>query len=75
MSTASAGAPDPHVRVLRGQPTPEQLAAVVAAVHALRVRAARDRAERAERSYWNRPVMRQSLSHGHSAWRHSLRNR
>lgn len=67
--------PDPHVRVLRGQPTPEQLAAVVAAMHALQLRADRATGEATEKSYWNRPVMRPAMPHGHSAWRHSLRNR
>ena len=75
MSAAHAVTPDPHVRVLRGQPTPAQLAAVVAAVHALQLRADRAQAEATEKSYWNRPVMRQGIPHGHSAWRHSLRNR
>lgn len=75
MSATDRVTPDPDVRVLRGQPTPEQLAAVVTAVHELQLRAERTQAEAAEKSYWSRPVMRQGIPRGHTAWRHSLRNR
>jgi Acyl-CoA carboxylase epsilon subunit len=65
---------EPHVRVLKGQPTAAQLAAVVAALAAVQQQAAQSAAADAP-SYWNRPQMRRELPHGASAWQHSLRNR
>ena len=64
---------EPHVRVLKGQPTAAQLAAVVAALATVQQQAATVQA--VESSYWNRPQMRRPLPHGAGAWHHSLRNR
>ena len=63
------GATRPLLTVLRGQPTPEQLAALVAVVAA---RAAVDEpVPPRERSLWAAPVLRSPLSPGPGAWRAS----
>ena len=58
----------PQLRVVRGNPTPEELAALVAVV-ATRGVAEPDPAP--VRSLWARPVLRTALPHGHGAWRAS----
>ena len=64
------------LRILKGKPTAEQLAAVVAALTLAQTQAAAAApAEHASRSRWAVPAMRGSLPHGPGAWRHSLRNR
>ena len=59
-----------HLKLVRGNPTPEELAAVVALL------AARSAAAPAEepapaRSLWAVPQLRTPLSHGPGAWRAS----
>ena len=61
--------------IRRGSPTPEQLAAVVAALTVLQSRAAQQAANEQPQSRWARPHLRQPLPHGQGMWRHSLRNR
>jgi len=58
----------PLLRVVRGNPTPEELAALVAVV-ATRGSAEPDPAP--VRSLWARPVLRTALPHGPGAWRAS----
>ncbi|NBU30296.1 MAG: acyl-CoA carboxylase subunit epsilon [Actinobacteria bacterium] len=72
MSAADAAA---HVRVLRGKPTAEQLAAVVAALRVVLTQAERNQLEAEPRSMWGRAQMRSALPHGSGLWTQSLRNR
>ena len=61
----------PLLRVVRGAPTPEQLAALVVVVTSrAAVAAAADR-PRASRSAWATPVLRTPLAPGPDAWRAS----
>ncbi len=59
----------PLLTVVRGEPTPEQLAALIAVVSS-RAAAAEDAAPRT-RSAWSRPVLRAPLSPAPGAWRAS----
>ena len=59
----------PLLRVVRGNPSAEQLAALVAVV-AARASAAAD-AEPPARPLWGRPVLRPVLTPGPGAWRAS----
>ena len=63
-------APRPLLTVLRGEPTPEQLAALVAVV-AARGTAADEPAAPLPRPLWSVPVLRTPLSPGPGAWRAS----
>ena len=60
----------PLLTVLRGEPTPQPLAALVAVV-SRRAVAAAEEAGAAEPSPWARPVLRAPLSPGPGAWRTS----
>ena len=64
-----APAARPLLTVLRGEPTPEQLAALVAVVAARAT--AEEQAAPPARSLWAVPVLRSPLSHGPGAWRAS----
>jgi hypothetical protein len=64
------GSSRPLLTVLRGDPTPEQLAALVAVV-AARGAAPDEAALRAPRPLWAVPVLRAPLSPGPGAWRAS----
>ena len=61
----------PHLRVVRGNPTDEEVAALVAVVASLN--AATEEPEPAPRSAWSdrRNLVRQPLPHGPGAWRTS----
>ena len=59
----------PLLRVVRGNPSPEELAALVAVV-AARASTGAD-AEPPARPLWGRPVLRPSLTPGPGAWRAS----
>jgi hypothetical protein len=58
----------PLLRVVRGNPTAEELAALIAVV-ATRGAAAPETP--APRSLWSHPVLRSALPHGSGAWRAS----
>ena len=62
-----------HLQVLRGKPSAEQLAAVIAALRVVLSREEDD--AQASRSFWGTPQMRTTLPHGRGMWTHSLRNR
>jgi hypothetical protein len=61
----------PHLRVVKGDPSDEELAALVAVVASLRV--SRSEAPEARRSAWSdrRALVREPLAHGPGAWRAS----
>ena len=63
----------PLLTVVRGGPTPEQLAALIAVVTARASAAETAAAEAAAavRPLWAAPVLRSPLSHGPGAWRAS----
>jgi hypothetical protein len=68
--TGSTDVPDrPLLRVVRGTPSAEELAALVAVV-AARASAVAD-AEPPARPLWGRPVLRPVLTPGPGAWRAS----
>jgi len=58
----------PLLRVVRGNPSPEELAALIAVVSA---RGAAVEEPTPRRSLWGRPALRQPLSPGPGAWRAS----
>jgi hypothetical protein len=60
----------PLLQIVRGEPTPEQLAALLAVVAARTSAAATPAAPRV-RSLWATPVLRGPLSPGPGAWRAS----
>ncbi len=60
----------PLLTVVRGEPTPEQLAAVIAVVGARASGGGGDE-EPPARSLWAAPVLRTPLSPGRGAWRAS----
>ena len=60
----------PVLTVIRGEPTPEQLAALLAVVVA-RGSSGGAAAEPQARSLWATPVLRGALAHGPGAWRAS----
>ena len=60
----------PLLTVVRGEPTPEQLAALIAVVSA-RAGASGGDLPRAEPPLWNRPQLRAPLAAGPGAWRAS----
>ena len=60
----------PLLTVVRGAPTPEQLAAVIAVVSA-RAAGGGDEPEPPPRSLWATPVLRTPLSPAPGAWRAS----
>ena len=60
----------PMLTVVRGEPSPEQLAALTA-VLAARAAAGGDEPPAPERPLWARPQLRQSLQAGPGAWRAS----
>lgn len=64
----------PLLTVLRGDPTPEQLAALIAVVSS-RAAAASDDVPPPAPSLWARPVLRTPLSPGPGAWRASALHR
>jgi hypothetical protein len=66
----------PLLTVVRGEPTPDQLAALVAVVCSLRPVAVEQQDVRSpavedEPSLWGRPVMRSAPAAGPGAWRAS----
>ena len=58
----------PLLRVVRGEPTPEELAALIAVISS---RGGAEPEQPPMRSLWGRPVMRRPLSPGSGAWRAS----
>jgi hypothetical protein len=58
----------PLLRIVRGNPTAEELAALIAIVAS---RSAVEPAPVPVRSLWARPVLRTALPHGPGAWRAS----
>ena len=60
----------PILSVVRGEPTPEQLAALIAVVSA-RGSGSGEQAEAPAPSLWNRPALRGPLHPGPGAWRAS----
>ena len=60
--------PVPLLRVVRGDPTSEELAALLAVVTARR---SDEAAPEPVPSLWSRPVLRAALAHGSGAWRAS----
>ena len=67
----SADPGGPLLRVVRGAPTREELAAVVAVVAARSAAPAAPPAEPAARPLWAVPVLRAPLAPGPGAWRAS----
>jgi hypothetical protein len=67
---ATTGSARPLLTVVRGEPTPEQLAALVAVVSA-RASAAPPEPDPRPRSLWGRPQLRGPLSPAPGAWRAS----
>jgi hypothetical protein len=61
----------PHLRVVRGNPTDEEIAALVAVVSALRT--PEEPKKPAHRSAWSakRALVREPLAHGPGAWQAS----
>ena len=59
----------PLLTVVRGQPTPEQLAALIAVVGSRATATQDDTA--VPRELWATPVLRSSVGHGPGAWRAS----
>ena len=57
--------------VVRGQPTPEQLAALIAVVSARNAAGAAETPTASATSLWSHPQLRTPLSHGPGAWRAS----
>jgi hypothetical protein len=60
----------PLLSVVRGEPTPEQLAALTAVI-AARAAAGSDDQPTPPPSLWSRPKLREPLAHGAGAWRAS----
>jgi acyl-CoA carboxylase epsilon subunit len=62
----------PHLRIVKGDPSDEEVAALVAVVSALGSGAGSAAPER-PRSAWSdrRALVREALPHGHGAWRAS----
>jgi hypothetical protein len=69
-SEADGGPARPLLTVVRGEPTPEQLAALIAVV-AARASAGAPDEPAPQRSLWSRPVLRTPLHPGPGAWRAS----
>jgi hypothetical protein len=66
----------PLLRIVKGDPTPEEVAALVAVVSALAAGAAEAAAkDQAPKPEWsaNRRKLRTTYRHGHGAWRASAR--
>ena len=61
----------PLLTVVRGEPTPEQLAALIAVVSARAGAASGDEGPAPARPLWNRPQLRTPLTPGPGAWRAS----
>ena len=61
----------PLLRVVRGAPTPEQLAALVVVISARAAVTPVAEQPLASRSFWAAPVLRTPLAHGPGAWRAS----
>lgn len=70
MSAADGAPARPLLSVVRGEPTPEQLAALIAVV-AARASAGSPVEAAPQRSLWSRPVLRTPLHPGPGAWRAS----
>lgn len=66
--TDEIGGERPRLRVIRGDATPEEIAALVVALAARAEPAARPARPRAN---WRRPRLRSPLVHGAGAWRAS----
>jgi hypothetical protein len=62
------GGGPPRLRVIRGDATPEEIAALVVA---LATRTAPAKRSVRPRGNWGRPVLRAPLAHGPGAWRAS----
>lgn len=74
--TVSTGDIAATLRILKGDPTPEQIAAVIAALTAAQAQlSAQEPKDDGQRSRWATPQLRTPLTHGTDAWRQSLRNR
>ena len=58
----------PHLRIVTGNPTPEEIAIVTAMLAAAGGEAT---TATAARPLWQQPVMRRSLAHGAGGWRAS----
>lgn len=74
MTEPEAAAPDaplerPLLSVVRGEPSPEELAALVAVISARA--AAAGEPDAPARPAWGAPVLRGPLPHGPGAWRSS----
>jgi hypothetical protein len=67
-SSDTRAAASPLLRVVRGNPTPEELAALIAVVA---TRGGGEPAREPVRSLWARPSVRTALPHGPGAWRAS----
>jgi len=74
VSKDEAPAVRPLLTVLRGAPTPEQLAALIAVVSSRAAAASEDAAPPAG-SLWARPALRTPLSPAPGAWRASALHR
>jgi hypothetical protein len=70
LSGSAAPSSRPVLSVVRGEPTPEQLAALTAVI-AARASAAPDDEPAAPPSLWGRPQLRRPLPSGPGAWRAS----
>ena len=70
MSDETPAPARPLLTVVRGEPTPEQLAAVIAVVSARAAGGGADK-EPAPRSLWAQPQLRAPLTPGPGAWRAS----
>lgn len=65
--TTDEGPARPHLRIVGGNPTPEEVAVVTAVLTAV----GGSEPEPRMRSLWARPAMRSALGHGAGAWRAS----
>lgn len=73
---SDANSIQPHLRVVAGNPTPEELAVVVALLQAAQASAASAASERSTpKSTWSRnaAVLRGSVVPGHNQWQASYR--
>ena len=73
---SDANSIQPHLRVVSGNPTPEELAVVVALLQAAQARASAEASERSKpKSTWNRnaAVLRGAVVPGHNQWQASYR--
>ena len=62
------GAARPHLRIVSGNPTPEEIAIVTAVLAAA---GGEEQPVEATRPLWQKPVMRRPLAYGAGGWRAS----